>query len=159
MKLKDIQKTNCVLSFSDSIRLRKFLVERNISVLGGVDDGDKFLCFFVTSKPVALDVLLESQAEWPIYHFLEIESDKEPVAEKEPAITKDSDVVVIFCNIVAILSVYLSKLIMEVHPLNTTQKSILMIACTLIVVVIAIIDIDHFDMLRKVKQKKIINND
>jgi len=159
MKLKDIEKTNCVIQFTDSVRLRKFLVDRNISVLGGVDDGDKFLCFFATSRPITIDALVESQMGWPKYHFLEIESDKEPVAEKEPAITKDSDVVVIFCNFVAILCVYLSKLIVEVHLLTTTQKSILMIACTLIVVVIAIIDIDHFDMLRKVNGKKVINND
>jgi len=159
MKLKDIEKTNCVIQFTDSVRLRKFLVDRNISVLGGVDDGDKFLCFFATSRPITIDALVESQMGWPKYHFLEIESDKEPVAEKEPVIQKDSDVVVIFCNFVAILCVYLSKLIVEVHLLTTTQKSILMIECTLIVVVIAIIDIDHFDMLRKVNGKKVINND
>lgn len=159
MKLKDIEKTNCAIRFTDSVRLRKFVVDRNIPVLGGVDDDDRFLCFFATSRPITLDALVESQMGWPKYHFLEIESEAEPVAEKEPAITKDSDVVVLFCNFVAILSVYLSKLIMEVHPLTTNQKSILMITCTLIIVVIAIIDIDHFDMLRKVKQKKIINND
>ena len=160
MKLKDIQKTNCVIQFTDSIRLRKFVVDRNISVLGGVDDGDKFLCFFATSSPVTLDSLLQSQAEWPIYHHFDIDPEIKPEAVKEePVIQKDSDVVVIFCNFVAMLCVYLSKLIVEVHPLSTTQKSILMITCTLIIVVIAIIDIDHFDMLRKVKQKKIINND
>jgi hypothetical protein len=160
MKLKDIQKTNCVIQFTDSVRLRKFLVDRNISVLGGVDEDDKFLCFFATSRPVTLDSLLESQAEWPIYHHFDIEPEIEAEAVKEePVIQKDSDVVVLFCNFVAILSVYLSKLFMEVHPLNTTQKSILMITCTLIVVVIAIIDIDHFDMLRKVNGKKVINND
>jgi hypothetical protein len=158
MKLKDIQKTNCVVSFSDTRRLRKFLVDRNISVLGGVDDGDKFLCFFATSRPVTLDSLLQSQAEWPIYHHFDIEPEIQAVKE-EPVIQKDSDVVVIFCNMVAMLCVYLSKLIVEVHALATTQKSILMIACTLIVVVIAIIDIDHFDMLRKVNGKKVINND
>jgi hypothetical protein len=103
---------------------------------------------------------LESQAEWPIYHHFDIDPEIKPEAVKEePVIQKDSDVVVIFCNFVAMLCVYLSKLIVEVHPLSTTQKSILMITCTLIIVVIAIIDIDHFDMLRKVKQKKIINND
>jgi len=160
MKLKDIEKTNCVIQFTDSVRLRKFLVDRNISVLGGVDDGDKFLCFFATSRPVTLDALLESQAEWPIYHHFDIEPKIEAeVVKEEPVIQKDSDVVVIFCNFVAILCVYLSKLIVEVHLLTTTQKSILMIACTLIVVVIAIIDIDHFDMLRKVNGKKVINND
>ena len=160
MKLKDIEKTNCVIQFSDSVRLRKFVVDRNIPVLGGVDDNDKFLCFFVTSKPVTIDALVASQAEWPIYHHFDIDPEIKPEAVKEePVIQKNSDVVVLFCNFVAILSVYLSKLIMEVHPLTTSQKSILMITCTLIIVVIAIIDIDHFDMLRKVKQKKIINND
>lgn len=160
MKLKDIEKTNCVIEFSDSVRLRKFVVDRNIPVLGGVDDNDRFLCFFAASKPVTLDVLLESQAEWPIYHHFDIEPEiKHEAVKEEPVIQKNSDVVVIFCNFVAILCVYLSKLITEVHALNTTQKSILMITCTLIIVVIAIIDIDHFDMLRKVKQKRIINND
>jgi hypothetical protein len=159
MKLKDIEKTNCVILFTDSIRLRKFVVDRNIPVLGGVDDDDRFLCFFATSRPITLDALVESQIDWPRYHHLDIESETKPVAEKEPAITKDSDVVVLFCNIVAILCVYLSKLIIDVHALTNYQKSILMFVCGLIMVVVVIIDIDHFDMLGKVKQKKIINND
>jgi hypothetical protein len=72
--------------------------------------------------------------------------------KEEPVIQKDSDLVVIFCNIVAILSVYLSKMIIDIRPMSTSNKSILMIACWFIVVIIAIIDIDHFDMLRKPKK-------
>lgn len=154
MKLKDIQNTNCVIWFDDSRKLRKFLVTNNISVLGLVDDNDRFLCFFDTSKALTLDNLLESQKNWPRYHHVEIESEKDPVAEKQPVITKDSDVVVLFCNLVAILCVYLSKLIIDVHVLNNYQKTMLMFACGLIMVVVAIVDIDHFDMLGKINKKK-----
>jgi hypothetical protein len=158
MRLKDIQKTNCVVSFNDNRRLRKFLADHNISVLGGVTDDERFLCFFATSGPVTLDALLESQAEWPIYHHLDMDPEIQAVKE-EPVIQKDSDLVVIFCNIVAILSVYLSKMIIDIRPMSTSNKSILMITCCFIIVTIAIIDIDHFDMLRKVNGKKVINND
>jgi hypothetical protein len=156
MNVKDIQMTNCVVWFGSNKKLKQFVAHHDIKPLGGINDDDLYLCLFATGSPVTVDEIPEtsSLALFPKYHYLEMEDRiaRDKQKQEQPVIQKDSDLVVIFCNIVAILSVYLSKIIIDIRPMSTSNKSILMITCCFIIVIVAIIDIDHFDMLRKPKK-------
>ena len=161
IKLKDIQNTTCAVWFGNNEDLKEFIQENNITLGVNMHYDDVAICFFRESLPLTIDVASYTNYDVVKYHYFELEKEQPPLLEKPvDVVTKDSNILVLFCNLLAIFSIYLSKLIIvNVDTVSEQEKSIIGISTAFIVFNTIFINIDHFDMFKKFRTKRIIHND
>ena len=163
IKLKDIQNTTCCVWFGNNEELKEFVQKNNITLGVAMHYDDVAICFFRESLPLTIDLCSYTNYDTAKYHYFELETEKEqlPLLEKPvDVVTKDSNFLVLFCNLLAIFSIYLSKLIIvNVDTVSEQEKSIIGIATAFVVFNTIFINIDHFDIFKKFRTKRIIHND
>ena len=164
IKLKDIQNTTCAVWFGNNEELKEFVQKNNITLGVNMHYDDVAICFFRESLPLTIDVASYTNYDVVKHHYFELEKQQEeelPLPEKPvDVVTKDSNILIVFCNLLAIFSIYLSKLvIVNVDTVSEQEKSMVGIATALVVFNVIFIDIDHFDMFKKFRTKRIIHND
>jgi len=161
IKLKGIQNTTCAVLFGNNEELKEFVQKNNITLGVKMHYDDVAICFFRESLPLTIDVASYTNYDVVKYHYFELEKEQLPLLEKPvDVVTKDSNFLILFCNLLAIFSIYLSKLIIvNVDTVSDQEKSIVGIATAFVVVNTIFINIDHFDMFKKFRTKRIIHND
>jgi hypothetical protein len=163
IKLKDIQNTTCSVWFGNNEELKEFVEKNNITLGVEMYDTDVAICFFEQSLPLTINFNSYIYYDVVKYHYFELEKEKEkdlPLLEKPvDVVTKDSNFLILFCNLLAIFCVYLSKLIIvNVDTVSEQEKSMVGIATALVVFNVIFIDIDHFDIFKKFRIKTIIHS-
>jgi hypothetical protein len=160
IKLKDIQNTTCSVWFGNNEELREFVEKNNITLGIEMYNTDVAICFFIESAPLTIDISSYTNYDAVKYHYFELEKEELILQEKHvDTVTRDSNFLVLFCNLLAIFCVYLSKLIIvNVDTVSEQEKSMVGIATALVVFNVIFIDIDHFDIFKKFRTKTIIHN-
>lgn len=160
LKLKGIQNTTCSVWFGNNEELKEFVEKNNITLGVEMYDTDVAICFFRESLPLTIDLSSYTNYDVVKYHYFELEKEELILPEKHvDTVTRDSSFLVLFCNLLASFCVYLSKLIIvNVDTVSEQEKSMVGIATALVVFNVIFIDIDHFDIFKKFRIKRIIHN-